>query len=93
MNYTKAFKIIRASKELSQKDFSDLLGVDASYISLVESGQRVPSTKLLGTISAKLNIPLYLISLLASDKDDLKGIGEKDAEFVGKELLNVLISS
>jgi|SRR3972149_12103012 len=93
MNYSKAIKIVRASKDLSQKDLSEKVGLDSSYISLIESGQRQPSFQTLEAISKALKVPFYLFTLLASENQDLQELNENDANRIGKDLLNVLIST
>jgi transcriptional regulator with XRE-family HTH domain len=93
MNYSKAIKIVRASKDLSQKDLSEKVGLDASYISMIEAGRRQPTFQTLEAISKALEVPFYLFTLLASEDQDLKKINEKDADKIGRELLNVLVST
>jgi len=92
MNYSKALKIVRASRCLSQKDLSNILGMDPSFVSLIESGKRKPSHDTIEMITQKLDIPHYLFALLASEQEDLKKISTEDAQQLGKGLLDVLIS-
>lgn len=92
MNYSKALKIIRASRCLSQKDLSNILGMDPSFVSLIESGKRNPSKETIEIITQKLDVPYYLFALLASEQKDLKKISSEDAQQLGKGLLDVLIS-
>lgn len=91
MNYGKAIKTIRAAKGISQKELSNELQLDSSYLSRIEKGERIPSVELLETIARKLQIPLYLFILLSSQKEDLKGVDEKDIDTLGKNLLKVLL--
>lgn len=93
MNFSRAIKIIRATKGLSQSELAEISGIDASLISRFESGNRKPSINNLEAVSKKLAIPLYLMTLLASEKKDLKGISEKKAQELGKKLLELLTSS
>lgn len=93
MNYSKAIKIIRATKNLSQKELSLLLGTDPSFISLIESGKRKPSLDTIETITTKLDIPYYLFALLASEDKDLHKIGSKEAQELGRGLIDVLVSN
>lgn len=92
MNYARAIKTIRATRELSQSEFSKIVGIDQSLISRIESGIRKPSIKNLETISKKLLVPLHLITLLASEKSDLKRISEKEAQRLSYNLLELLVS-
>ncbi len=92
MNYGKAIKIIRNARGLSQKELARLLKKDASVLSIIESGQRKPNTETLELISKALNVPFYLLILMASDPQELKGINSKDAQKLGAELLGLLLS-
>jgi transcriptional regulator with XRE-family HTH domain len=93
MNYSKAIKIVRATKNLSQKELGLLLNMDPSFISLIESGKRKPSLDTIETITTKLDIPYYLFALLASEDKDLSKIGSKEAQELGRGLIDVLISN
>jgi transcriptional regulator with XRE-family HTH domain len=93
MNYSKAIRIVRASRNISQKDLGILLKTDASYISMVESGKRKVTKSFLKSFSKTFSIPLNLIELLAAEKEELKNISEENADKVGRELLNVLLST
>lgn len=91
MNYGKAIKTIRAAKGISQKKLSEELKLDSSYLSRVERGERIPSTPLLEEISKKLGIPFYLLTLLSSDKEDLKNTDKEEVKKIGKNLLLALL--
>lgn len=91
MNYGKAIKTIRAAKNISQKQLSKELDLDTSYMSRIEKGERVPSVDLLENIAKKLGVPFYLFTLLASDREDLKGANKEEIAKISKALLQVLI--
>ncbi|MGH7488660.1 MAG: helix-turn-helix domain-containing protein [bacterium] len=91
MNYGKAIKTIRAAKNLEQKELARRAKLNASYISLIESNQRAPSPAALEALAKALHVPLYLLMLLASDKEDLHGISETEATLLGKQLLDVVL--
>lgn len=93
MDYGKAIKVIRTARKLTQQDLGLLIGVDASYISKIEAGERIPAIEILEKTSEKLDVPMVLIMLLASEKKNLKGINEDQAQFLGKELINVLVGT
>lgn len=92
MNYGKAIKIARSTKGLSQKDLGKLIDVNPSYISRLEAGERLPSTETLEDISKALSVPMYLLMLLGSDLDDLKGISAEQAAVLGQNLLDIVIN-
>ena len=93
MNYSKAIRTIRAAKGLSQKKLASLINLDASYISRIESGERIPTLEVIESISKVLKIPVYLLTLLASEQGDLKGLPEKETRSIATNLLDVLLSA
>jgi transcriptional regulator with XRE-family HTH domain len=76
---------------MSQKDLADRLGVDASQVSLLESGRRSVSQATLEKLATELRVPAHLIVFLASGKKHLRRISEQEAQALGAELLRVLI--
>ena len=93
MNYPKAFKIARTVKGWSQKELANLLGIDASFISKIEADERNPSTEILERLSEKTKIPLYLLILLGSEKEDLKVLNPEVSHKIGNNLLDILLSA
>jgi len=47
MNYAKAIRIVRASRNMSQQQVANIVGVDNTYISRIEGGSRRPTIELL----------------------------------------------
>ena len=91
MDYGKAIKIARATRGVSQRQLAKLVKVDASYISKLETGKRKPSLDLLGVISASLSMPVYLLTLLASEKGDIQsGLSSRKLEEFTGALLGLL---
>lgn len=93
MNYGKAIRTARAARGISQLKLASLAKLDASYISRIESGDRIPTIEVLETLSKELNIPVYLLTLLASEKDDLRGLPEQETKSIANNLLEVLLSA
>jgi len=91
LDYARVFRITRVAKKLSQKDLADRLEVSPSYVSLLESGERTPSTAVLENLSKALGIPMSLLMLLAAGKSQLRGLSEEEAQVVGKTLLRFLL--
>jgi transcriptional regulator with XRE-family HTH domain len=50
-------KDLRAARGLTQQDLADDLGISASYLSLLESGKRRTTRKILRGLSDYLNLP------------------------------------
>ena len=93
MEYGRAIRVVRSAHGLSQRQLADRIGGSPSHLSLIESGKRAPSLKLLEEIADSLAVPMHLLTLLASDVgvvDDPKH-AEQIAD-VAKALLRVLVS-
>lgn len=88
----KAIRTIRAARSLTQRSLAKKAGLDPSYVSLLERDQRDPTLKTLVEVSRALEVPLYLLILLASEADELKGVSEEQAQSLGRELLTILIA-
>ena len=94
MEYGRAIRVVRSAHGLSQRQLADTgIGGSPSHLSLIESGKRAPSLKLLEEIADSLAVPMHLLTLLASDVGDVDD--PKHAEQiadVAKALLRVLVS-
>jgi len=93
MNFGKAIRLSRSTRGLSQKELAGRLGVDPSFVSLLESNRRKPSTETLESLSEALDIPLYLLILFASEKSDLRGVDPNEAKLVARSLLNLVLEA
>lgn len=90
MNYARAIRIVRAATGLSQKDLAKRAKIDPSYVSLLEAGERLPGPRAMRRIATALKVPMPVITLLASEKSDLRGIDEEQAAVLGRYLLDIL---
>lgn len=90
MNYGKAIRTIRATKGWGQKDLADLLGVDKSYLSLLESNKRKPSADFLEKFCKRVKIPPHLFLLLSYEKNELGKLPKNESERLAKDLLQIL---
>jgi transcriptional regulator with XRE-family HTH domain len=93
MNIGKAIRVIRAARNLSQKQLAEESGLDSSYISLVEAGRRTPTSEAVQAIAKGLRIPKYLLLLLGSDKEDLSEISTEQADMLARQLLAIILES
>ena len=91
MNYGRAIKFVRNAKALSQTSVARSSGLTPSYISLIECGRREPSLKALQALATALDVPLYLLMLLASSDDELRGISREQAELLSRDLLEIAL--
>lgn len=90
-DFGRAVRVIRNARGLAQQDLAANCDLSVSYVSLIESGQRTPSLDTLSVIARELNVPLYLLVLLASEPKDLARLPEKEAQRIGAEVLKALI--
>ena len=93
MNYGKAIRFVRSSRNLSQKQLAKLARLDPSYVSLIEKNQRTPSIRALQRITKALRVPLHLLTLLASEREDLTNISTEQATELGRQLLGILLDA
>lgn len=91
MNYGKAIRLARSARGLTQQELADRAGLNSSYISLLEKGHRVPGTKALEALSEALEVPMYLLMLMGSDQEDLRGVPKEKAEALASELLQLVV--
>jgi len=93
MNYGKAIKVARNVRGFSQKELAKKVGLAPSYISKIEAGERMPTTETLEVISDAVEIPMYLMVLMASENKEMKGLPPKMVSKLGENLLNLVLAS
>jgi len=91
MDYSKAFRIVRAAFGLSQAEFARLAKIGPSQMSLIESGKRQPSHKVIKELAEALQLPVPLLSLLAADPKDLETPEGQSLEPLAMSLLKLLV--
>lgn len=89
-DFAKAFRVIRAAYGLQQAELALLIGISASQLSLIEKGKRQPSLKVVGGLASAVDIPMSLITLLASDPTS---ISDKDVSSLADALLRLLVNA
>lgn len=90
MDYGRAIRLVRGARNLSQTELAEKLDVDRSIVSYWESGDRTPSAEMQQRLAKALDLPLYLLILLGSDKDDLAAVPAEQAQLFGLELLRLM---
>lgn len=93
MDYGRAIRLVRSARRMSQAELAEHIECASSFVSLLENNQRDPSLQTLEAIADAFGIPTYLLLLLASEPSDLDGIGEEQAQVLGKQLLDILVSN
>jgi XRE family transcriptional regulator of biofilm formation len=91
MDYGKALKIARAISGTQQKELAQAAGLDASYVSLIEMGKRAPSLAAIKKLSDALGMPVHLLTLLASEPQDLDISDAGELHRVAESLANLLL--
>lgn len=71
MNIGNAIHTVRKQKDLSQKEFSELVGIDQSYLSMIENNKKKPSMKLLEKISQETKTPLPILLFFSLSEEDV----------------------
>jgi transcriptional regulator with XRE-family HTH domain len=66
-----------------------MIDVDASYVTHIEAGRKVPSLEMFEKIAGALNLPVPVLMLLSADKKDLRGVGPEYASVLGERLADL----
>src|SRR6185312_15362726 len=93
MDYAKAIRISRALADIPQRELANRIGVDASLISMLESGLRKPSLETLEKIAGVLGLPFHLFALLGTDRRDAKSIPSQQVQQLAVGLAKLLLQA
>jgi transcriptional regulator with XRE-family HTH domain len=77
MNLGRSIKLCRTNRGLSQEDLAKKVGLSPSYISLIEKGDRDPAVSTVEKLATALGVPMSLLTFLAADPADLRGVPEE----------------
>lgn len=77
MNLGRSIKLCRTNRGLSQEELAAKVRLSVSYISLIEKGKRDPPISTVGEIAAALGVPISLLTFLAAEPGELKGVPEE----------------
>lgn len=91
MDYSKAMRIARALADMSQRELATRIEVDASLISMLESGLRKPSLDTLQKVADALGLPFHLFALLGAEPKETKSLGRNDIQQLAESLANLLL--
>lgn len=78
MNIGRAVREVRSHRELTQRELAFGADLDPSYVSLIESGRRMPSLDVLARVAEVLEVPIYLMILLGCDEEDYTLRGDRE---------------
>lgn len=91
MNYGKAIRVARAARGISQVELAHRTGLNNKYLSSIEAGRRAPSGDALSSLAKALDVPVYLLALMGSDPEDLRGVPAEQAAELAHDLLQVVV--
>lgn len=90
MNYGKGMMVARTKAGMSKRQLAKMVGVDASFITHIETGRRKPSLDTMEKVAEVLNVPMPVLMLLSADADELSGITTDQAAVLGDRLVGLL---
>lgn len=92
-DYGRAFRIIRAAFGLRQSELAERMPVTASQLSLIESGKRQPSLRVVNGLAHAVGVPTALISLLAASPNEVESKSSEEVSDLARALLRLLVSA
>jgi transcriptional regulator with XRE-family HTH domain len=92
-DYAKAFRVIRAAFGLRQSELAARMPITASQLSLIEAGKRQPSVRVVDSLATAVGVPSALISLLASNAEEVDSQSEADRSDLARALLRLLVTA
>jgi transcriptional regulator with XRE-family HTH domain len=66
IDYAKALRLARASRDLTQKEAAAKAGISSNYLSTIEGGQRAPTTAVIEALAHALGIPVWALVVIGS---------------------------
>jgi len=89
-NLGRVLKQIRIFSYFNQEQLGNQIGLSISYISQIEKGVKIPSTKVLNKYAEAFDIPLAAIMLFAENYQNKEGLKNKVKGFATKNTLSFL---
>lgn len=76
MNIRKAIQFCRCQCGLSQKQLGKLIGSDAGYINLIETGKRTPNLGTINKLCVAMDISALVLIFLSLNQEEKTGLGQ-----------------
>lgn len=90
MNYGRGMMLARTKAGMSKRQLAKDIGVDASFITHIETGRRKPSLDTLEKAAEVLGVPMPVLMLLSAEPRELTGISTEQAAVLGERLAGLL---
>ncbi len=90
MNYGKGMMVARTKAGMSKRQLAKMVGVDASFITHIETGRRKPSLDTMEKVAEVLGVPMPVLMLLSAEPSELTGISPEQAAVLGDRLVGLL---
>jgi transcriptional regulator with XRE-family HTH domain len=90
MKFGNAIKMCRVRKNLKQSELAELSGISTSYLSLLEQNKRDPNISTITSIAKALQIPMSILTFLATEPDELSEINKELAEKLSLTALQLI---
>lgn len=72
MNIGATIKKLRKRKNIQQSELAGKSGISQTYLSQIETGERIPTIETLEKISKELKIPFPILSFLSLDANSIQ---------------------
>jgi len=83
IDFGEKLRLLRKEKGLTQAELATLIGVKDKVISFYETGDRVPSPKIIKKLAATLHVSAdYLLGIEKQPSIDVSGLDESDIALV-----------
>ncbi|MBY0266797.1 MAG: helix-turn-helix domain-containing protein [Burkholderiales bacterium] len=90
MEIGNAVKICRSAKKLSLEELAVKVNLSQSYLSMIESGKRMPTLPTIEKIAKALSVPTPILLFLAAEKNELKGLDAETTYRLSAAVLDVV---
>ena len=88
MDYARGIRFARRRAGLSKRGLARAAGLNAGFVTHLESGQKQPSVQTLEAIAGATRIPVAAIMLMSSDDADLRhGLGATHATGIAERMI------
>lgn len=87
----RAIAVIREARHMTQKSLGYAAGLDASYISIIESGRRNPRSHMLNKIAEALRVQTHTLMLLAVTGEEYAAMRPEMRDVLARDVLDIIM--